>query len=81
MDGFTNMLTVMAVLLGLCGILWIVGHMDQGIQKLRGVKPDGFGRRHDGLLAKIVMVVVFGGGIALYAMSGTHIDPEFTYRR
>ena len=77
-----NALIVMAVLLGGTAVLWIASHFDQFVQKQRKVEADEFGRRPDGLVAKVVLTVFIVGGFVWYLKNGGgSIDPNWPYRR
>ena len=65
-----------AVLLGgLIGLLWVAGHVDQWIQKRRGVQPDASGRIEDGHLAKLVLAMIAIGFFVLMAVGGNPGHP------
>jgi len=77
-----NALTVMAVLLGGMTVLWFASHVDQFVQKQRKVEADEFGRRPDGIVAKVVLAVFIVGGFVWYLKSGGgSVDPDWPYRR
>lgn len=71
MEGIMNGLLVMAVLLGLCGLFWVGGVVDQAVQKWRGVAVGSNGRRPDGSIAYIIIGVVMVGGFVWYVASGS----------
>jgi len=71
MDGMMNGLLVMAVLLGLCGLFWVGGIVDQAVQKWRGVAVGNNGQRPDGPLAYVMIAVVLVGGFVWYVGSGS----------
>lgn len=82
MNGMEGPLIFMGALFGLMALVWVAGHLDQAVQKMRGVEPNQNGRVPDGWIAKIVLAVVIGGVAVWYIGSGgANIDPEFTYRR
>ncbi len=67
MDGVLQTIALFATVIS---VLWLAGHADQWIQRLRGIKADKYGRIQDGLLAKTVLVLLIGGFFVAYAMWG-----------
>lgn len=81
MKGLESLAVVLIGLGCLAGLLWVTNHIDQWVQRLRGVEAiDSFGRRPTGVIAWIVLGAVFLLGFVVF--SGGGVDPDiFPYRR
>jgi hypothetical protein len=65
-----GVLQTFALFAAVISVAWLAGNADQWVQKLRGAKPDEYGRVKDGPLAKTVLVLIIGGFFLAYAMWG-----------